>query len=43
VFEELLAKDPHLSSYYQLESDIRERELYFCKNAIKGMVESANA
>jgi len=42
VFEELLAKDPHLSSYYQLESDIRERELYFCKNAIKGMVEFIN-
>jgi len=38
VFEELLAKDPHVSSYYQLDSDIRRRELYFCKNAIKGMV-----
>jgi glyoxylase-like metal-dependent hydrolase (beta-lactamase superfamily II) len=38
VFEELLAKDLHLNSYSRLEPDIRNREFYFCKNAIKGMV-----
>ena len=38
VLGEILAKDPYASAFYQLESDIRERESYFIKNSIKGMV-----
>ena len=40
IFGELLAKDPRLSAFYHLDAETRERELYFCKNTIKGMVES---
>jgi glyoxylase-like metal-dependent hydrolase (beta-lactamase superfamily II) len=39
ILGEILAKDPYLSAFYQLESDIRERESYFIRNSIKGMVE----
>ena len=42
IFGELLAKDPRLSAFYHLDAETRERELYFCKNAIKGMVGSFN-
>jgi glyoxylase-like metal-dependent hydrolase (beta-lactamase superfamily II) len=42
IFGELLAKDPRLSAFYRLDAETRERELYFCKNTIKGMVESFN-
>jgi len=42
IFGELLAKDPGLSAFYHLDPEARERELYFCKNAIKGMVGSFN-
>jgi len=38
----ILAKDSHLSTFYQLESDIQKREAYFIKNSIKGMVEFIN-
>jgi hypothetical protein len=40
IFGELLAKDPRLSAFHDLDPGIRERELYFCKNTIKGMAES---
>jgi glyoxylase-like metal-dependent hydrolase (beta-lactamase superfamily II) len=39
ILGEILAKDPYTSAFYQLEPDIRERESYFIKNSIKGMVE----
>ncbi|RLB30318.1 MAG: MBL fold metallo-hydrolase [Deltaproteobacteria bacterium] len=42
ICAEILAKDSHLSSFYQLESDIRKREAYFIKNSIKGMLEFIN-
>jgi glyoxylase-like metal-dependent hydrolase (beta-lactamase superfamily II) len=42
IFDEILAKDPRLSAFHSLGSEIRERELYFCKNTIKGMVQSFN-
>ena len=42
IFTEILAKDSHLSTFYQLESDIQKREAYFIKNSIKGMVEFIN-
>jgi glyoxylase-like metal-dependent hydrolase (beta-lactamase superfamily II) len=38
ILGEILAKDPYVSPFYQLEPDIRERELYFIKNSIRGMV-----
>jgi len=38
IFSEILAKDSHLSTFYQLESDIQQREAYFIKNSIKGML-----
>jgi glyoxylase-like metal-dependent hydrolase (beta-lactamase superfamily II) len=38
IFAEILAKDSHLSTFYQLESDIQQREAYFIKNSIKGML-----
>jgi len=38
IFSEILAKDPHLSTFHQLESAIQKREAYFIKNSIKGMV-----
>jgi len=40
IFGELLAKDPRLKAFYDLDAETRERELYFCKNTIRGMVES---
>ena len=39
IFAEILAKDSHLSTFYQLEPDIQKREAYFIKNSIKGMLE----
>ena len=42
IFAEILTKDSHLSTFYQLESDIQKREAYFIKNSIKGMVEFIN-
>jgi len=39
IFAELLAKDPRLRAFQQLDPEARERELYFCKNTIRGMVE----
>jgi len=42
IFREVLAKDPHVSALYELEPEIREKETYFIKNAIKGMVEFVN-
>ena len=38
IFNEILARDPHVSSFYKLESDVRKRESYFFKNSIKGML-----
>jgi len=38
ILREILAKDSHLSSFYQLDSDIRKRESHFIKNSIKGML-----
>ena len=40
IFGEILTKDPRLSAFYHLDLETRERELYFCKNAIKGMLGS---
>ncbi|MBE9594361.1 MAG: hypothetical protein IMF19_12895, partial [Proteobacteria bacterium] len=42
IFAEILAKDSHLSTFHQLESDIQKREVYFIKNSIKGMLEFIN-
>ncbi len=42
IFAEILANDPHVSTFYELESDIREKESYFVKNTIKGMLEFMN-
>jgi len=42
IFAEILAKDSHLSTFYQLESDTQKREAYFIKNSIKGMLEFIN-
>ena len=39
IFSEVLTKDRHVSLFHELAPDIRERESYFIKNAIKGMVE----
>jgi len=38
ILDEILARDPGVRSFHQLEPDIRERERYFMKNDIKGMV-----
>ncbi len=38
ILGDILARDSHLSSFHQLESDIRKRETYFIKNSIKGML-----
>ena len=38
ILGDILARDSHLSSFYQLDSDIRKRESYFIKNSIKGML-----
>jgi glyoxylase-like metal-dependent hydrolase (beta-lactamase superfamily II) len=37
IFDEILAGDPGVRSFHQLEPDIQERERYFIKNSIKGM------
>ena len=42
IFGELLARDTRLRAFHHLDPGARERELYFCKNAIKGMVEYFN-
>lgn len=42
ILSEILARDPYASPYYHLEPDIRERESYFIKNTIKGMVGFVN-
>ena len=39
IFAEILAKDSHLSTFHQQESNIQKREAYFIKNSIKGMLE----
>ncbi|MBW2311711.1 MAG: MBL fold metallo-hydrolase [Deltaproteobacteria bacterium] len=38
ILEEILSMDPGVRSFHQLEPDIRERETYFIKNSIRGMV-----
>jgi len=43
IFGEILAGDSYASSFYQLASDIRERESYFIKNSIKGMLGFLNS
>ena len=43
ILGDILAKDSHLSSFYQLDSDIRERESYFIKNSIIGMLGFINS
>ena len=40
IFAELLKKDPRLSAFHGLNAEARERELYFCKNSINGMLQS---
>jgi len=42
IFEEICAKDTHVSTFHQLKPDIQKREAYFMKNSIKGMVEFIN-
>jgi len=42
IFEEICAKDTHVSTFHQLNPDIQKREAYFTKNSIKGMVEFIN-
>ena len=42
IFEEILDKDNHVSIFHQLKPDIQEREVYFTKNSIRGMVEFIN-
>ncbi len=43
ILGDILARDSHLSSFYQLDSDIRKRESYFIKNSIKGMLGFLNS
>jgi glyoxylase-like metal-dependent hydrolase (beta-lactamase superfamily II) len=43
IFGEILARDPAVRSFHQMEPNIRERETYFIKNSIKGMVGFVNA
>ncbi len=38
ILGEILARDPYMRRFPRLEPDIRERELYFIKNSIKGML-----
>jgi hypothetical protein len=38
IYGEILARDPYVRSFSKLEPDIRERESYFIKNSIKGML-----
>jgi glyoxylase-like metal-dependent hydrolase (beta-lactamase superfamily II) len=38
ILDEILIRDPGVRSFHQLEPDIRERETYFMKNSLKGMV-----
>jgi glyoxylase-like metal-dependent hydrolase (beta-lactamase superfamily II) len=38
ILEEIIARDPGVRSFHELEPDIRERETYFIKNSIRGMV-----
>ena len=38
ILEEILIRDPGVRSFHHLAPDIRERETYFIKNSIKGMV-----
>ena len=42
IFSEILARDPYMSHFSKLEPDIRERESYFIKNSIKGMLGFVN-
>jgi len=37
ILVEILARDPGVRFFYELEPDIQERERYFLKNSIKGM------
>lgn len=39
VLRRLLAGDPALKLFPQMERDIRKRELYFCRNSLQGMYE----
>ena len=41
ILEEMLAKDPGLRFFHQLKPDVQERETYFLKNSIRGMVGDA--
>jgi glyoxylase-like metal-dependent hydrolase (beta-lactamase superfamily II) len=43
ILGEILARDPYMSPFPKLESDIRERESYFIKNSIKGMLGFINS
>jgi len=38
IFASILARDSHLSTFHQMEPNIQNREAYFIKNSIKGMV-----
>ena len=38
IFGDILATDPCLSSFLDMDPDTRERESYFIKNSIKGML-----
>jgi glyoxylase-like metal-dependent hydrolase (beta-lactamase superfamily II) len=39
IFTEILDRDPHVRTFYELEPDTREKESYFVKNTIKGMID----
>ncbi len=39
IWKELLQKDPQLMAFPHLPPDIQERERYFCKNSIRGMLQ----
>ena len=42
ILEEILIRDPGVRSFHQLEPDIRERETYFIKKSVKGVVDFVN-
>ena len=39
ILQQILQNDPTLTFFTRLPEDIRERERYFCKNSIKGMMD----
>ncbi len=42
IFEEILVKDSHVRFFNQFDPEIRQRETYFIKNSIKGMLNFIN-